>query len=242
MKSLRAALLFTVCVTAAFAQSSADTAFVSAAIQNTVARYHEAIGGQAKLYNGSRYPDHDGSLDEHPFFLSEDWVMGDVFYDGEFFQGVPLMYDIVSGQLVTEHLFSGHPIQLVWGKLEHFSLSGHDFEKIENQTVGNSLPKTGFYDILYRGNTQVIALHQKIRRERIQTQSIEISFPEKTHYFIFKNGVFFQVQSKASVFKVLEDEKQALKRYLKSNHIIFSLNRESALTAMAELYDNLKKR
>src|SRR5687767_13199459 len=115
----------------AFPQTGADTTYLRAAIQNTVELYHQAIRVQTRLYNGSKYLAPDHTLEEHPYFFSEDWIMGDVFYDGEYFENVPLMYDLASGQLLTEHVSSGHALQLVRDKLTHFSISGHYFEKIE---------------------------------------------------------------------------------------------------------------
>lgn len=240
IRKLFLSFLFLLSFTWVFPQSGKDTTFLSAAIQNSIQLYQQAIGGQAKLYNGSKYLAPEHTVDQHPYFFSVDWIMGDVFYDGEIFENVPLMYDILNGQLITEHYSSGHPIQLIVEKLSHFSIAGHNFEKIENESVGGSLPLTDFYDILYPGETKVIARRQKILREQIVSNVIEASFDEKGRYFIFKNGVFFQVKSKASVLKILEDKKQDLKKFLKKNPIRFSENRELVLKSLAQFYDTLK--
>lgn len=235
-------LLLIFSATTACAQFAEDTTFVNSSIENAVKVYQQQLKSQSKLYNGSKYPLNYESIEgEHPFFSSEDWIMGDVLYDGELFTQVPLMYDIVSSNLITEHFPTGHAIQLVWGKLRHFSIAGHRFEKIENESVGSSLPRTDFYDILYRGPTKVIAQHVKIKRVRIEGLEVQTSFPAKTRYYIFKNGVFFHVQSKASVLKVLKNEKQALKKFLKTNRIFFGFDRESSLKRMAVYYDTLKE-
>jgi hypothetical protein len=241
-QSYHYAVLFVFCATTASAQFADDTTFLNAAIQNTIGVYQKELKSQAKLYNGSKYPmNYEAIEGEHPFFSSDDWITGDVFYDGELFTEVPLMYDIVTSNLITEHFPTGHAIQLVWGKLKHFTIDGHYFEKIENQSVGGSLPRTDFYDILYGGETKVAAIHQKITRVRIEGLEVQTSYPAKTRYYIFKNGVFFHVQSKASVLKVLKDEKQALKKFLNGNRIIFGIDREASLKSMAEHYDTLKE-
>ncbi|MEX2232298.1 MAG: hypothetical protein WD824_09065 [Cyclobacteriaceae bacterium] len=183
LRKLLISFLFLISSTAVFPQLASHTTFLYEAIQNATQLYQRAIGSQAKIYNGSRYPESDASVEEHPFFLSDDWFMGDAFYDGELFKNVPLMYDIVTSNLVTEHLSSGHPIQLIGAKLKRFSFAGHYFEKIENESVGGSLPKTDFYDILYGGKTKLIALHQKIVRELIESLEVVTYFPEKTRYF-----------------------------------------------------------
>lgn len=224
----------------AFPQHRADTTFLSAAIENTIQTYQRTIGGQAKINNGSKYLPPKEAEDHHPYFLSEDWIMGDAFYDGEYFSNIPLMFDVLNSRLITEHHSSGHPIQLVIEKLDRFSISGHSFQKIKNESANGSLPATDFYDFLYPGETTVVARRQKVLREKIESSEIHTQYDEKTRYFILKNGVFFQVKSKSSVLKVLADQKNPLKKFMKARGIKFSLDRELALKSLAEFYDKTK--
>jgi hypothetical protein len=221
------------------AQPEKDTAFLQTAIQNTIQFYQKTIGAQAKLYNGSRYKQPINSEEQHPYFISDDWIMGDVFYDGEIFQNVPLMYDLYNDKLVTEHYSSGNALQLIDEKLHSFEIAGHHFEKIDNQSVGGSLPRSDYYDILYPGTTKVIARRQKFLREQIVSNEIETSYDEKVRYYIFKNGVYFLVNKKGSVLKLLGDKKQPLKKFLKSKQIYFSKDKELALQSMSRFYDSL---
>jgi hypothetical protein len=223
-----------------FPQSGEDTTFLRAANENVIQRYQRAIGMQARLYNCSKYLPPEQTLEQHPYFLSEDWIMGNVFYDGEYFQNVPLMYDLSIGQLITEHYSSGHAMQLVEEKLEHFFISGHLFEKIQNDSVCGSLPQTGFYDVLHPGVTKVVAKRQKLLREQIVSTIIERSFDERNRYFVFRKGVFFPVKSKASVVKLMADKKQQVKKFLKKQNVSFPDNRELVLKKLAEYYDTLK--
>jgi hypothetical protein len=109
MQNICFPILLLLCGTTTFSQSGArDTTFITAAARNTVGKYRQAIGVQAKLNNGSKYVPPEQDVDEHPYFLSDDWLMGNVYYDDELFIDVPLMYDLYSGQLITEHSASGH--------------------------------------------------------------------------------------------------------------------------------------
>jgi hypothetical protein len=241
MRNVYVPILLLLSATRAFTQGGADTTFITAATKNTLQRYQQAIGVQAKLNNGSKYLPPEQDVDEHPYFLSEDWIMGDVHYDDELFTNVPLMYDLYSGQLITEHSASGHAIQLIFEKVKRFTMKDHVFEKINNESVSGSLPETGFYDILYAGDTKVVSRRQKLQSEEIYSTYIEVSYDEKYRYFLFKNGIFFPVKSKASVLKILSDEKQSLRRHLKTNKIKFSEDREFALKSMAAFYDSQKQ-
>lgn len=222
----------------AFPQPGEDSTFLATSISNTISRYKEAIGVQARLYNGSKYKAPPHTIDEHPYFISEDWLTGSVFYDGEYFQLVPLMFDLYNAQLITEHLSSGHPIQLVPEKLRSFTIAGHDFEKIENEAVG--LPEKGFYDILYPGETKVIARRKKYMREKIESTTIDRKYDERNRYYILKNGIFAPVKTKGSVLKLLADKKPELKKFLKRQTGAFSDDREQYLKDIAAYYDTLR--
>jgi len=239
-RKLYFAILFLSFFVSAFPQSREDSTFSSAAIQNTINIYKKAIGAQARLYNGSKYQPPQYSFEEHPFFLSEDWISGDVYYDGEYFQQVPLMYDLYNGHLITEHISSGHSIQLVREKLQSFILAEHHFEKIEQDGKTNSLPQSGFYDVLYGGETKVIVGRQKVKREKIESTTIEMFYDERNRYYILKNGVFFPVKSKSSALKVLGDKKPELKKFLKKQGVSFSRQRELVLKELAGFYDSIK--
>ena len=239
-KTLLSTFIFSLLSFYACAQTEEDTAFVTTAQANTRMLYNKLLGGQSRLFNGSRYVPPKQTFEQHPYFLSEDWITGSLFYDGEYFHDVPLMYDLASDVLITEHFPSGHPIRLVPEKLDHFSVDNHFFEKIINDSVSGTLPGTGFYEVLYQGESKVVASRSKFLREKIEGTVVTITYEEKNRYFILRNGVFFPVRSKGSVLKLMDDRRQELKKYLKQKKIVFSDNRERALKTLAEHYDNLR--
>lgn len=222
------------------AQSQSDTSFIAAAKLYVTNLHEKALGAQARLYNGSRYVEPPFDDEHHPFLSSDDWIIGSVFYDGEYFRNVPLLYDIMSDALVTEHRPSGQPILLIPEKLSGFSMQARQFERIENQSVKNSLPATGFYEILYDGRTRVIARRQKFRRDEIEHSQVLVRYDERNRYFVLMNGVYFPVKSKASVVKVMGDRKQEINRFVRQEQLDFTNNRERALSRVAEYYDSMQ--
>jgi hypothetical protein len=224
----------------ALAQNQADTAFIATAKRNAIASYEKEMRTQSGLYNGSKYvaPDYDRDL--HPYFSSEDWITGSVHYDGEYFTDVSLMYDLYNAALIAEHFPSGHPIQLIEDKVQSFDIDGHHFQKIHNEVFGNSLPATGFYDVLHPGKTKLIARRQKVRRQEIEDLAVETFFDARTRYFVLKNDVFFPVKNKGSLLKILSDRKRRLKKFLKDNKALRLQHKEDLLKGIAAHYDSLE--
>jgi hypothetical protein len=225
----------------AFPQPGQDTTFLAAAVKTTTGYYQKGIGAQARLYNGSKYVAPENSFEEHPYFMSIDWLPGDVVYDGEQFKNVSLMLDLNNGQLITEHYSNGQPLQLIQEKVQSFNIAGHHFQNIENDSVGNSLPGSGYYEVLYDGKSRVVVKRQKLLHEEIENTTIEITFEERNRYYIFRNDIFQPIRSKASVLKVLGEKKQQLKKYLRQKKIRTRDNRELFYTSLAEYYDSLLK-
>lgn len=229
--------------TTAFSQAGKDTTFYKDAIKNSLAVYEKFAFEKADLYSGYQYvrPEQT-SDDEHPYFESDDWVPGTVEYDGQVFENVPLLYDIRNDKVVTEHYLNASEIEFIPEKLDGFTMAGHRFKKIKNETVGNSLPRSDYYEILYDGATRAIAMRKKNSLRTTSSSQVVVLFEKRTRYFMFKNGRFFPVKSKASVLKLLSDEKKALKQFLSSQKIRFKNNVETSIAKMAEHYDTLKTR
>lgn len=89
----------------AFSQAQRDTAFFAVAKEHPLAAYDKALGIQKRLYNGSRYLPPEHELEEHPYFISPDWLNGSVHYDGEYFSNVPDMSKVAYAEILDKANF-----------------------------------------------------------------------------------------------------------------------------------------
>ncbi|GHB54472.1 hypothetical protein [Persicitalea jodogahamensis] len=204
--------------------------------------YDSATVESQHLYNGKQYYVYDSREVEHQFFLTEDWTVGSVFYDGQQFEQVPLLYDIVRDQLVVRYRHGFGNVTLQNRKVRSFTLDGHDFMRVEADTGRVEGLRTGFYDQIYTGTTKVLARRRKERLQQLSETKITIAFPVKDQYYLYKNGEYQPVQSKRSVLMLLPEHKRQLKRELRKQNLSFRQNREEAIKIMAARYDELTKR
>jgi hypothetical protein len=215
-----------------------DSSFVNDAVASSVKIYDDFIHGQELFYNGSAYVEPARTGEPHPFFMSEDWTFGDLSFDGEIFRNVPLLYDIMIDQLITESA-TGNMQVLPREKVRWFTLSEKKFEYIDTKTVNNSLPRSGFYELLYGGKTKVICLRQKLQQEKIEARVLDIYYEEKNRYFVLRGDEFVSVKNKGSLIKVLKDQKSELKSFVRKNATQFNADRDALMAAIARQYDVL---
>lgn len=231
-----------VCICPGYAQLAVpDSVLLKASIASTVKLYEKSLEGQHLFFNGSSYVEPKRTGEDHPFFISEDWMEGSINYENNLFTKIPLLYDITSDQLITES-YNFSYLALIPEKLKSFDFKNHFFIKIDNETVHNSLPKSGFYEVLYNGYTKIISLHEKQMQTKIESNELKIYFEIRNRYYVLKNSKYYGVKGKSSLLSVLTDQKSTLKSFIRKNHINFKNNREQALSQVAAFYDTLTKK
>jgi len=211
-----------------------DTTFSEVAIANTWKLYTQGMKGQLPLYNGSRYHDYQPLQDEHPYFLNDDWQEGSVLYNGNRYAAVALLYNIFTDEVILENYNGGSMTLLIAERVQSFSLGDRTFIRLDNELV-----KTGFYEILYDGDIKVYAKRIKEFSETISSAEIVRTFNEKVKYFILRDGRYYPVKSKGSVFDLFKDHKKELARYMRDTNLSFKKNREHTLVKLTEYYTGL---
>ncbi|WP_347156382.1 hypothetical protein [Pontibacter chitinilyticus] len=221
--------------------AAADTAFLSRAQTAAEAAYHQAVGVQTHLYNGTEYIDYRMFyLEGNQFFASNVFTPGDIYYDGAWFRQTPLLYDVVKDEVVTIHNSSGKKITLITAKVDTFLLHGHLFVRYAaDSTAQASLPKAGFYDVLYNKDVRFLVRRSKNIQERATQGGMEGEFRNGDKLYLWKDGAYYQVSSKKSVLNVLKDKKKQLRKYASAHHLKFGKQREGTILALTQYYDSL---
>lgn len=212
---------------------TSDTLFFAKAKDYAQNLYQQSTGSQSGLFNGSAYAEYQPLKDEHPYLLA-DWMDGLICYNGEVYPKVPLLYDLQTDKVITEHARSFSKIQLIDEKVNYFILGDRKFVRLTDAGITR-----GLYEVVYDGSTGIYVKSRKEQQERHTVTGLIRTFEEKKTYFIFKRGTFYSVRSKKSVLAVLADKKSELKKFLGQNHLSFSKDRIRSLRLLAQQYDQL---
>ncbi len=217
---------------------SPDAAYLQQAVQQLTTTYRNARGGHAHLYNGTEYVSSDKyHLIGHPDFMVDTLVTGAVLYDGSLYENIPMLYDMREDELVIHNYNTNLKIRLVKDKIEHFTLNGHTFQKYEKDSIAEAPLESGFYDVLQQGSVNLIVKRIKNISETATTRGLNGEYLYATKFFIQKNGRYYPVKSKSSVFKVLAGNKSQLQKQLRANKLKFRRNREEAIQTMVQYYN-----
>ena len=224
-----------------YAQVADSSLSVKNVINLPVNQYREATAISQNLYNGRLYYVYDARQDEHQFFESRKWTKGVIYYDGQRYDSIQMLYDIVRDEVVIKH-FNGDNLLLQPAKVKYFNLMNHSYERlISGEEIEPSM-RTGFYDLLYGGNTKALVRRTKQRQEKIVDKRVITLFPQKNFYYIRKDGHFHSVYSKKAVLSLFPEHQKILRKSLRDDKIKFRKDRENAIARIVALYDQLAKK
>lgn len=201
-----------------------------------VSLYKEATFQGQNLNNGRVYYIYDSRMEEHQFFENRKWDHGAVIFEGQRFDSIPMIYDIVKDELVIRHL-NGDPMILPSEKVEAFSNNGQVFKWFESGKGIESQMRTGFYNIFYEGPSRLLIRRSKVRQEKIVDKRVISIFPQKDFYYVRKGNQYHFVRTKKSVLNLFPEHKRAMRKVLRDENIKFRSDRAQAIGRMVATYD-----
>ena len=102
-----------------FAQTLlSDTALYRSAQNNLVQLYIDSVKENLRLYNGTEFTAAYRSSAGHPFFEYSEPQKGDINYDGIYYPGVRLSYDITKDEIIFVTPVNNLNIKLISEKVK----------------------------------------------------------------------------------------------------------------------------
>jgi hypothetical protein len=219
-----------------------DSSFVEQSLSHAIASYTTSVRDQSLLFNGVEYKSFPEPYEGHPFFESEYIEEGSITYYGEYYQNVPMQYDLVHDELIIEHYDQKGYVGLVklhQKKISSFALLDHTFVRVGSQAGANI--RDGFYDLLYDGDVKILSKRKKSIAEDLSQQHLTVSFPIKNSYYLFKENKYYPIRNKGSLLKALKDKRKDLNQFANKNKASFSSNKEYGMIKLAEYYDQISR-
>jgi hypothetical protein len=166
---------------------------------------------------------------------------GSIVYQNDYYDKIPLQFDISADKVITEHATSGAKIQLINNKITAFTIENHRFIKLEAKQADTLKLTPGFYEVLTEGpHLTLLAKRLKTLQKKIEANETGAEFAEINRFYYLKNGQYYPVKSKKSALQLLADKRSLVKQHLKKNKTRiwkrkgkhFDRNRESSITQL----------
>lgn len=201
-----------------------------------VKAYQEITGYASRLYNGSEYIRSYPNVVGHPFLSADSMMQGAIAYDGVWYTGISLNYDIVRDEVIVKgpQVFS---LRLVPEKIDSFHLSDRRFHRF-NSSNPYQLSQ-GFYEVLYKGRVWVLANRVKNITKPF-TAAERLQFTDLTTYFVINGGVARKISDKNDLVNAFGDRKEAIKKHMQQANLNFKKDPEQTIAAVAAFYDQIK--
>jgi len=206
--------------------------------QLLIAQFYQAVADNAFLYNGTEFTNADPAIKGDPYFLADALQKGKLVYNEVAYSDVPLLYDAWHDQLISQRYNNGVLMILISEKIKSFTIGNHQFTRLITNTGPNAALTTGFYELIYDGNSQVLAKHHK---QIYESNSLEKSFVESLHFFIRKKDVYSLVKNRKDLLAVFRDKKDNVKKYIRQNKLNYKKEPARTLSAVAAFYDQLNQ-
>lgn len=233
-------LLF--CTTITNAQYNASDSLVyQKSKEEAISFYHEYVKNESGLYNGSQYVVYAQTIQEGiPFFETPNPTKGSVVYYGILYENVPLLYDILKGQLITLIPVSNYLINLNAERVTSFEILNHNFTRLERDSVNKTI-KTGFYEILYDGKTTVYKKQTKVVGEDLSQAKLRNFIVESNSFYIKKANTFYAVSNKSSLLAIFKERKKEIQEFIRKNKLSVrkDTDKDNSLPKIAAFYDEI---
>jgi hypothetical protein len=219
-----------------------DSIFYQTALSNTISIYKKQLGDQSPLYNGSRYsPTGYIFRTGSPYFISDSFNLGSVVYDDILFDSVDLLYEDMRELLVSRN--NNYLLELINQRVSSFIISGHPFIRLTTDSLHAGIPKTGYYEILYPGHSQLLKKTFKtiVEEPSVYENTVIRHIEETDNYYIRTGGSYQRVKSKSELLMLMHDHQKEIQKYIKKTKLNYRKNRENLLILAAEYYDQIAK-
>ena len=222
-----------------FAQTSiSDTAFYGSAQNNLIQLYIHSIKENLRIYNGTEFTAAYRSSAGHPFFEYAEPQKGDIFYDGIFYPGVRLSYDLTRDEIIFVTPANNLNIKLISEKVNWFSFQNHLFIYIQEDSNTVNFRGNGFYELSYDGFYSVLTKRKKYLDEPSREETVS-KFVQLTNYYARKNDIYYTIDSKRSLLAVCQDKKTEVVKYIRKEKLDFKKDPGNTIIKVIDYYTQL---
>jgi hypothetical protein len=202
--------------------------------------WQDIIQDDYLIRNGKLWKNFYLGVKGNPYFLSAEYLSGNITFNGKVFRDMTFKYDIYNDELVL--WIDALPIIILNKEMvEEFDINYLNTRyHVINMDNDSASLLSGYVNVFYDGPT---ALYVKYRKE-IELLAVNNRYDLFTQFhkiYIKKDGQVIQVYGKRALFKILADRKTELRSFVKQNKLRLSKSEPQTFIPILQYYDSLRK-
>ncbi|MDD2419746.1 MAG: hypothetical protein PHP33_05805 [Bacteroidales bacterium] len=222
------AIAMSLCITCGYSQNSIE-----------YAKYMENAKERAVLYRGATpmyYPFYfTGSY----FAYSDEYLKGEVVYNGKRYYGVLLNLNSNLDQLYIYDMDNGVNVVLNKDFVESFTMGENSFVNLNRNEISAGLQQ-GYYQVLWSGaGTKLLKRIRKNYSEKIaqdgnttSKNKVARSFVPEVEYYIIDDETAYEVRNLNSFRRIFGVKKSLLYKFKKTNNLSLRKDTDNAFSML----------
>ncbi|HLA55254.1 MAG TPA: hypothetical protein VK623_04100 [Flavobacterium sp.] len=194
------------------------------------------------IYNGTLHVNLFRTLDKtnHMYYSKDEFVKGDVAYDGQFYYGVDLKYDIYKDELIVKPQNETYKsITLIKQKTDSFFFYGKSFVNLSKKPNIPDFIK-GYYEVSLDGNrfTFYIKYHKNVS-EKIVNDANYSNFKEDDTFILYYKNAYSEISSRKDLLAIFPEYKNKIKAFYSDNYSMDKANHTTFMENIMKYINNL---
>lgn len=208
---------------------------------SSLLQYYRQLKANVPIYSGAEYTGHGQSINGHAFFATDIPVEGAIEYDGILYRNIFLRYELVEDAIIIKDYTQNYYIQLNSAKISRFWMGPNEFIRPSYEVPDTKSVDNGFYQILYKGDTWVLAKRTKQLSYKTSEEKVTTQYKSFQTFYI-KNGTeWIPISNNKDIILAYSDKKVEIRKFISENHLRFKKDPDNILIRIAAHYNELKK-
>jgi hypothetical protein len=208
-------------------------------LTDKVSRY-DTLNDNQVLFNGRIWRNIYFTVHGDQFLFTKEFLPGSLSISGKTFKNIYLKYDIFKDEILTP-VNPGGILQVNKEMVDSFSVffqnKTYRFVKIQDDSLTGS--KT-YFNVLYKGKTALFHWYRK-KIEKLADEGKYDKFYQISRICFVKDNIIYPISGKSDLMKVLINDKEMIKNYIKINKLRISEKEPESFIPVIRYYDSIVK-
>jgi hypothetical protein len=209
--------------------------------RNTGNELQDTLREKQFLYNGRVWWNQHIKVRGHAFYLTSDFISGNVILKGKVYNDLKIKYDIFSDEII---LFVNPKTIIFLNKemVDEFNLIYENvMYTVRNFGSDSTSLINGYANVLYEGPSAFYAKFLK-KIEPLAEEKKYDRFYQTQRMYIMKDSTLIPFSGRKGLYKIMEDRKKELKDFIKENRLNIMKNDPYTFIPLIRYYDSIQKK